>query len=356
MDSSQERSEHATGKKLRDARERGEVARSRDLAVAGASVVATIALGRFGERLFWGLADRVRQDLGHFGDAPLRPVVEGDLGALVISGGLLIGNLVGPIAIATMVAGVAVHGFQGGWLFTTETLTINWGKLNPATNLKKLLPSQSGIDTVKTFVSVGVIAWLAWRTVSALIEQGVALAWVTPQASALIGWQQVESLLWRVAWALGALAIADYGLQYYRFMTSMKMTKQEVKEEHLNQEGRPEVKGRIRRIQREIARRRMLSDVKRATVVITNPTHFAVALEYRRGAMAAPLVLAKGADHLAFAIRERAREHGIPIVENKPLAQALYKTADIGQFIPGELFTAVAELLAQLIRLRQLAL
>jgi flagellar biosynthesis protein FlhB len=139
-------------------------------------------------------------------------------------------------------------------------------------------------------------------------------------------------------------------------MQSMKMTKQEVKTEHQQQEGRPEVKGRIRRIQREMARRRMLSDVKRATVVVTNPTHFAVALEYRRGSMAAPLVLAKGADHLALAIRERAREHGVPIVENKPLAQALYKTAEIGQFIPGDLFTAVAELLAQLIRLRQLTL
>jgi len=354
--SSQERSEQATGKKLRDQKQKGKVPRSRDLALAGASVVATIALGRFGERLFGGLAQRVSQDLAHFGDAPLRPVVSGDLSVMVITAGLLVGNLVGPIALATMVAGIAVHGFQGGWIFTTETLQFNWSRLNPANNFKRFGVSQSGLDTLKTLVSVAVITWLAWLSVNTIVAQGIRLVWITPGASAAIAWREVESLLWRVAWALGALALADYGLQRFRFMQSMKMTKQEVREEHQQQEGRPEVKGRIRRIQREIARRRMLSDVKRATVVVTNPTHFAVALEYRRGAMAAPLVLAKGADHLALAIRERAREHGVPIVENKPLAQALYKTAEIGQFIPGDLFTAVAEMLAQLIRLRQLTL
>lgn len=354
--SSQERSEQATGKKLRDAHRKGQVPRSRDLALAGATVVATIALGRFGERLFGGLAQRVTQDLGHFGDAPLKPVAAGELSSLVISAGLLIGDLVGPIALATMAAGIVVHGFQGGWVFTTDTLQLNWSRLNPANNVKRLGVSQSGVDTLKTLVSVAVIVWLAWLTVDTIVEQGIQMAWLTPEASAAIGWHQAESLLWRVAWALGALALADYGLQRFRFMQSMKMTKQEVKTEHYQQEGRPEVKGRIRRIQREMARRRMLNDVKRATVVVTNPTHFAVALEYRRGSMAAPLVLAKGADHLALAIRERAREFGVPIVENKPLAQALFKTADVGQFIPGELFTAVAEVLAQLIRLRQLAL
>ncbi len=354
--SSQERSERATGKKLRDQRDKGQVPRSRDLALAGATVVATIALGRFGERLLGGLANRVSQDLAHFGDAPLRPVAAGDLTALVISGGLLIGNLVGPIALATMVAGVAAHGFQGGWVFSTQKLQFNWSAMNPATGFKRFGISQSGVDTLKTLGSVAVISWLAWLAVDAVVEQGLRLAWITPEASAKVAWQQVENLMWRVAWALGSLALADYGLQRYRFMQANKMTKQEVKEEHLQQEGRPEVKGRIRRLQREMARRRMLNDVKRATVVVTNPTHFAIALEYRRGSMAAPLVLAKGADHLAFAIRERAREHGVPIVENKPLAQALYKTAEVGQFIPGELFTAVAEVLAQLIRLRQLTL
>ena len=353
---SQERTEQATGKKLSDARRKGQVARSRDLALAGASVAATIAVGRMGERLLVGLADRLAQGLGHFGDAPLRPIAAGDLTSMTRDGGLVIASLVGPIAISTMVAGVAVHGFQGGWTFSFETLTFKWDRLNPANNAKKLGISQSGLDTFKTMFSVAAIVWLSWRAIDAVVLESVKLAWLSPNASAAIGWQHAQDLLWRVAWALGALALADYGLQRFRFMQSMKMTKQEVKEEHQQQEGRPEVKSRLRRIQREMSRKRMLSDVKRATVVITNPTHFAVALEYRRGSMAAPLVLAKGADHLALAIRERARQHGVPIVENKPLARALYATAEVGEFIPGDLFTAVAEVLAQLIRLKQLAL
>jgi flagellar biosynthetic protein FlhB len=134
------------------------------------------------------------------------------------------------------------------------------------------------------------------------------------------------------------------------------MTKQELRDESKESDGNPEVKGRVRRVQREMARRRMLSDVRRATVVITNPTHFAVALEYKRGSMTAPLVLAKGQDHVAAAIREQARKHGIPLVENKPLAQALFKAAEVGEAIPAGLFSAVAEVLAQLIRLKQLVL
>ena len=123
------------------------------------------------------------------------------------------------------------------------------------------------------------------------------------------------------------------------------MSKQEIRRESKEAEGNPQVKGRVRQIQRAMARRRMINDVARATVVITNPTHYAIALKYQRGSMAAPLVLAKGADHLAAAIRKKARDHSIPIVENKPLAQALYKTAEVGQMIPAQLFAAVAEVL-----------
>jgi flagellar biosynthetic protein FlhB len=137
---------------------------------------------------------------------------------------------------------------------------------------------------------------------------------------------------------------------------SLKMTKQEVKEEHKMLEGNPEIKGRVRRLQREMARRRMLAAVPKATVVITNPTHFAVALEYKRDAMAAPRVLAKGADHVAQRIKDVAREHGIPTVENVTLARALYANAEIDEVIPADLFEAVAEVLAYLVRLKQLAI
>jgi flagellar biosynthetic protein FlhB len=174
--------------------------------------------------------------------------------------------------------------------------------------------------------------------------------------TAILGWRHAVLLLEQSVVALGLLAAADYGLQRYRFNQSMKMTKAEVKEDTKLTEGSPETKSRVRRVQREMARRRMLHATKTATLVITNPTHYAIALEYRRDVMPAPRVVAKGQDFLAARIKEIAREHGVPIVENKPLAQALYRTVEIGDLIPGDLFEAVAEVLAYLIRLKQLVL
>jgi flagellar biosynthetic protein FlhB len=352
----EDKTEQPTGKRIEDARKKGQMARSRDLAVAAASVAASIALGRLGGRLLTGLGERLAADLDHLGDAPFRTVTTGELTGLVMGGGSLIAVLVGPIAFAAMVAGVAMQGAQGGFNFAPEAMKLDFGKLNPANGFKRFGIKQSGLDTLKTMISVAMIAWVAWLIVDAVMNEGLGLAWMAPADAARAGWSHAETLLWRVAWGLGALAIGDYLLQKYRFTENLKMTKQEVKDEAKQNEVNPEVKGRIRRIQREMSRRRMLSDVKRATVVITNPTHFAVALEYRRGEMAAPKVLAKGADHIAAQIRQQAREHGVPMVENKPLAQALFKTAEIGETIPAGLFSAVAEVLAQLIRLKQLVM
>ena len=353
---SQEKTEKPTPKKLKDAREKGQIARSRDLALAAASIAATIALARLGARLMHGLGERLARDLSHFADTPLRTITEGDLMQIVLEGGSTMALLVGPIALATMVVGVATHGLQGGWSFSPAGLTLNWSRLSPANGMQRFGLMQSGADTLKTMVSVAMIAWFSWQAVDAVMLDGGRLAWMAPADAALTAWQHAEWLLWRVALGLALLAIGDYGLQRYRLMSQLKMSKQEIRDEARSQEGSAEVKGRVRRIQADMARRRMMSDVPRATVVITNPTHYAVALEYRRGEMAAPVVLAKGADQIALKIRETARAHGVPIVENKPLAQGLYATAEIGEPIPGPLFAAVAEVLAQLIRLKQLVI
>ena len=352
----QDRTEKPSLKRLKDARKKGQIARSRDLAVAAASVAATIALAALGTRLFEGLEQRLILDLAHFGDNPLHRLTEGDLNALVIRYGALVAMLVGPIALCTMVAGVMVHGFQGGWSFAPGAMQLNWSRLNPATGMKRFGLVQSGADTLKAFLSVAVITYLGWLAVDAAIRDGTRLTWLSPGGMAAAAWDHLERLLWQTGIALALLSIGDYALQRHRLMKSLRMTKQELRDEARESDGSAEVKGRIRRIQREMSRRRMLSDVKRSTVVITNPTHFAVALEYRRGGMAAPVVRAKGADLIAAAIREQARKHGIPVVENKPLAQALFKSTEVGDAIPAGLFAAVAEVLAQLIRLKQLVL
>jgi flagellar biosynthesis protein FlhB len=353
---SDERTEKPTPKRLKKAREEGQIARSRDLAIAAASVAATVAVGKLGERLMRGMAERLATDLANFGETPMRTVTGGDLQQLVLGAGALMGLLVGPIALATMIAGVGMHGFQGGWSFSPGAMKLNWSRLNPGQGIKRFGLMQSGVDTLKTLGMVVVITYFGWAVVDNAVLDAPRMPWIGPVDAGRTAWGHAESLLWRVAWALAALALADYGLQYYRVMKSLKMTKQEIRDESKEGEGNAEVKGKVRKVQREMARRRMMKDVAKATVVITNPTHFAVALRYDRATMSAPQVVAKGQDLIALKIREKARQHGIAIVENKPLAQALFKTAEVGETIPAPLFNAVAEVLAYLVRIKQLML
>ena len=351
-----DKTEKPTPKRLKDARKKGQIARSRDLAMAAATVAATFALARMGGHVVSALTERVAGDLSHFGDHPLRDISGPQMAAMAVGGAQLIAVVVGPIALVTMAAAVGMHGFQGGWNFAPESLQFNWSRLNPGQGLKRFKVTQTGPDMLKNLVSVAVVAYLGYGTARAVVSETQRFPWLSPGGSAVVAWSHTEKLLWQIGFALAFLAIFDYGLQRYRMMKQLKMTKQELKSEARESEGNAEVKGRIRRIQRDMARRRMIDDVKKATVVITNPTHFAVALQYSRESMLAPKVLAKGRDILAARIREEARKHEIPIVENKPLAQALYKTVEVGETIPAQLFAAVAEVLAYLVRIKQLML
>jgi len=351
-----ERTEKPTAHKLKEARKQGQIARSRDLAIAAASVASTLAMAYTGSHLIGGLMDALRSSLDSFGNAPLRDVEPTELGALMLRSALQMATLVGPLALVTMVAAVGTHGFQGGWSFAPGALRLNWSRLNPSTGAKRLSFSQSGVETLKTILVCATVATLTWQALRSELAEVPRFPWMTPADAATATWSHVESLLLRAGWFLGAIALADYGWQRFRLLQSMKMTRQEVKDEVRQNEGSGEVKGRIRRLQREMSKRRMLRDIARATVVITNPTHFAVALEYQRESMVAPKVLAKGADHLALKIRERAMQHGVPVIENKPLARSLYATAEIGDTIPAPLFAAVAEVLAYLVRIKRLLL
>lgn len=353
---SADKTEKPTEKRLKDARKKGQIARSKDLAMAAATIAATFALARLGGRLWSSLSERVTTDLAHFGDHPLRDITGPQMTGLVMSSVQLIALAVGPIGLVVMAAGVGMHGFQGGWNFAPEALQFNWSRLSPANGVKRLNVIRSGTDTLSNLVSVAVLVYIGYGATRAVILDSQRFPWLSPGASAVIAWERTESMLWRIGFALAFLAIFDYGLQRYRHMKQLKMSKQELKSEAKESEGNAEMKGRIRRIQRDMARKRMIDDVKKATVVITNPTHFAVALQYQRDSMAAPKVLAKGRDILAARIREEARKHEIPIVENKPLAQALYKTVEVGETIPAQLFAAVAEVLAYLVRIKQLML
>ncbi|RPJ69125.1 MAG: EscU/YscU/HrcU family type III secretion system export apparatus switch protein [Acidobacteria bacterium] len=351
-----ERTEKPTARRLRDARKKGQIARSRDLGQALSLLVAIGVLGWSGRGLVSGLASAVTTGLERMGRTPTHDVAMTDLGPVAIDGLRTMGVLVGPLALATAAAIVAAHAAQGGWVMATEALQPNWSRLSPANNIKRLGPSMGGVDLVKMLVTVGVLTWLCVHVVTGLLTRSPQLARLAPFDAAAAGWGEALRLLRWSALALVALGAADYGVQRWRLMSSLKMTKQEIKEDFRLTEGNPEVKARVRRIQMTMARRRMLTAVPGATVVVTNPTHYAVALEYRRGVMAAPRVVAKGRGFTAMRIKEIARAHGVPMVENVPLAQALFKTADVGDTIPAALIEAVAEVLAYLIRLKRIVL
>jgi flagellar biosynthesis protein FlhB len=352
----EERTERPTGRKVREARQRGQVARSRELTAALSLAGVTIGLAWLGFRMVALLGERLAAGItglaehGHtaFDGTTLATVIWADAG--------VIARIAGPPALIAGAVSIAASVAQVGLVVTPKALEWNWGRLNPSTGFAKFAPVTAGTEVLKSLIGVAVIGWIGYLLIRPAFEMAPALVGMMPTEAAHSGWNRVWSLLWRSSLALVALAAADYGVQRYRWFTSLKMTRQEVRDEAKMNEGNPDIKARVRKVQRDMSRRRMLQSVKTATVVVTNPTHFAVALEYRRGEMAAPRVVAKGQDQMAARIREIARQHDVPLVENKTLARALYKHAEIGDDIPADLFGAVAEVLAYLVRLKQLTL
>jgi flagellar biosynthetic protein FlhB len=351
-----EKTEKPSTKKYKEAREKGQVARSRDLGSALTLMAVTAALGALGQHAIARLASSVSDALTALPAKAAHDVTGGDLTTLVLENGALIAWLVGPIALTAAAVSVGVSAAQGGLRFAPAALHFHWERLSPATGFAKLAPSQSWVDTFKTILAVVVLVSIAVPIVRAIVLDGLRYPWMTPAGAAAQGWGAISRLLWQGSIGLLAIGAADYGLQWWRHFSGLKMTKQEVRDEGKSSEGSPEIKGRVRKIQREMVRRRMLKAVAHATVVVTNPTHYAVALEYRREKNPAPIVLAKGRDLVALKIREIARTNGVPIVENPPLARALHAGAEVGETIPAPLFGAVAEVLAYLIRIKQLML
>ena len=351
-----DKTEKPTGKRLEDLRKKGQIPQSRDLSQAASFFAAVMVLGWMGGRMTDMLTAVMQESLARVGQKPLAVIESTELAGLAARSFYQVTLVSGPLALSGVIAVVAAQAMaQRGIRFTPEAIRLNFAALNPAAGLKRL-GLQGGYELLKaTIVSIALVT-IGWQTIHPLSMAASGLSRMSVLHAVGAGWQTAMSMCWKVAILLVVTGVSDYGYQYFRFMRANRMTKQEVKDEQRNVEGNPEIKGRIKRMQLSLFRRRMMAAVPKATVVITNPTHYAMALEYRRGEMAAPKVVAKGKNLIAQRIKQLAREHGVPIVENKPLAQALYKSAAVGDVIPGALFDAVAEVLAYLIRLKQLVL
>jgi flagellar biosynthetic protein FlhB len=259
-------------------------------------------------------------------------------------------EIVIPVMIAVVLAALAANVAQVGFSMSTKSLMPDLKKLNPLAGFKRWVSLRSLVELVKNLAKLFIVGWVAYRT--------VAKEWdVLPTlgdrdlADSMVYLVDISfRIFWRCVEAMVVLALLDWAYQRYDFEKNLKMSKQEVKDEFRQSEGDPMVKSRIRGIQRDQAKKRMMKQVPDSDVVITNPTHYAVALAYHPGEMEAPQLMAKGMNLVAQKIKEVAREHGIPVVEDKPLAQALYKQVEVGQSIPYELYEAVATILAHVYR------
>jgi flagellar biosynthetic protein FliR/FlhB len=258
-----------------------------------------------------------------------------------------------PVVIPIMVGGVVASLMQTGFLLTGEPLKPSLGKLNPLKGIKNMFSKRSLLELVKNLIVISIIGYLAYDFVMANYKSILSMGNVYFPSLGLEIKNLVMGIFTKITMLMIVLAIIDYVLQRRIFSKEMRMSKQEVKEEFKQMEGDPQVKGKIKQKQREMATRRMMQAVPDATVVITNPTHIAVALKYEEGGMNVPKVTAIGADNIAIKIKEIAKDNDIPIIENKPLARAIYDTLDIGSEVPGEMYQAIAEILALVFKMKK---
>jgi flagellar biosynthetic protein FlhB len=263
---------------------------------------------------------------------------------------------VGPVVLGLMILGTLANAAQVGFHFYWEILTPKFHKFNPISGIQRLLFSKhSAVEVAKNVFKIAIIGMVAYIAVKAMIEDAVGL--MDGDAATVVGFMTKSAASAATKMGLAFLVVAglDYAFQRYEHEETLKMTKPEVKEEGKMAEGDPLIKGRIRSIQRQIAYKRMMTEVPKADVVVTNPTHVAVALKYDAAKMNAPKVIAKGAELIAKRIKDIALQHNIPIVEDRMLARTLYRTVDAGHEVPEKLFQAVAQVLAYIYRMKNAA-
>lgn len=346
---SDEKTEPATPKKRKKAREEGQVARSSELIssfiLLGMLMGSRSAIPQFGEQVttffftcFTAASSKTTPEkLEELAEACFRHT----------------GQLALPAMGMAMVVGVSVNLLQVGLSFTPKLLEMRGNRIDPLQGFKRLFAPQGGMEIFKGLIKVGLVGFTGWHFLSQrwellyrfIDEDPTKISSSVGSLAYDLGMQMVGTLM--------VVAALDYAYQRFQLERSLRMTKQEVKDEMRESEGNPETRGRIRQRQREFASRRMMTEVPSATVVIMNPTHYAVALRYQAGQPGAPRVIAKGKDRIALRIRDLAKENRVPVIENPPLARALHAQAELGQEIPADLYRAVAEVLALIWRLNQ---
>lgn len=344
-----DKTEAPTPRRLEEARQEGRVARSIELNSAAVLVLGPVLLMGQGKSIFQWVNTYLVQTITNISTKELTGVAIREM-VFQIAIGIL--PKLATLLIIILLTGAAITLVQTKFLWSTKNLKFNFSKVNPIEGFKRIFSGKGLIEIAKALLKLGVVGWVAFSFLKGKVNDLLWLGNVDLRSGIQSLTDLGSALMVRVGSVYLIIAIADYVYQRYTFSKSMKMSKEEVKEDFKRSEGDPFLRGRIRSQQRALARNRMMSNVPKATVVITNPTHIAIAIEYNGANMAAPKVLAKGANLMAQKIVDVAREHNIPVVQNIPLARTLFKTVEVEQLIPPDLYIAVAEILAYIYRLK----
>ncbi len=350
QDEGEERTEQPSARRLEEARKQGQLPRSRELSTFMVMLAASGGLLLLGQPIATELAQAMRAQFNAIAQPPAAEMLPTLLGAALWQALKLCLPLFGLLALAAALAPLAL----GGWNFAAQAFQPQFSRLDPLKGLGRIFSSHGLVELGKSLLKVLIVGGTGALIVWQLTGELMSLSGEAPQ----VGMAHAASLCLRAfLWMSGTLAVialADVPYQLWHHHKQLRMTRQELREEAKESEGRPEVKGRIRQLQREISRRRMLENVPKADVVITNPTHVAVALRYDPQRMQAPIIVAKGAELMAAKIREIAAAHQVPLLESPPLARAIYHHAEIDQPIPLGLYTAVAQVLAYVYQLKHI--
>jgi flagellar biosynthesis protein FlhB len=344
------KTEEASSKRITDTQEKGNFAQSREISSSFVLLASIIAFSLAGKHATETVIKTWYSNLAEMGTLNLN---SSELFGLMKWNMENFFYIVAPILILIMLSGVLASIFQtGGLKFSLTPLSPKWNKLNPLKGFGRIFSKNSVVELFKSLFKISIVSIIAYQTVNSHWDEiPVLMGYGVGQTLLFMGEVMVEIMI-KVLLVMIFLAALDFSFQKYTYLENLRMTKQEVKDERKDLEGNPQIKQRIRSVQMEMVRRRMMAAVPQADVVITNPTHFSIAIKYDTENDAAPVVVAKGQNEIALKIREIAKESNIPLVEDKPLARTLYKTVEVGQLIPASLYKAVAEILAYVFKLK----
>ncbi|MFT9494993.1 flagellar biosynthesis protein FlhB [Anaerosolibacter sp.] len=348
-----EKTEKATPKRKKEAREKGQVLQSKEINSALILLFTFLALQLSGKYIYSNLSVYMKNLYMNTLNDETIFTVNGIHKIFIVMIGEAV-KVVIPVLGCAFIVGLLSSYMQVGFLFTTKSLSFKLDRLNPINGFKKIFSKKSIVEFLKSLAKIAIVGYVTFSYVLSQSKNVVNI--LDMEISSIIGFlgKATINVAFRAAIVLIILAVLDYFYQKWEYENELKMSKQEIKEEYKQTEGDPQIKSKIKEKQRQMAMRRMMQDVPKADVIITNPTHFAVAVRYDQEQDNAPIVLAKGQDLIARNIRELAENHEVPIIENKPLARALYSTVEIGEYIPPDLYQAVAEVLAYVYKLKNM--